>query len=181
MFCGAAKIAFSTQYSSMEQEGGSYSMRISANIYACTLPIESITPLNLQPPANGKFGGGVHIPPHQSLSQTKLNKYLGAYLDPANNNRKDSSYRVSQAISASKLLKPLVSHSCLPPSWKLTVHRSLVLSILTYAMANVLLTSPRSVNWMLYISIHSAVSLKSNPPFTIESWNHPQHSVPINI
>ena len=39
-----------------------------------------------------------------------------------------------------KLLRPVLSQSSLPPSWKLTVYRSIVLSILTYAMDSALLS-----------------------------------------
>ena len=91
-----------------------------------------------------KYCGGIHSPATLALLSDEV-KYLGVYLDPTNNNRKNTSRRVSQAVSASKLLKPLLSRSCLPPSWKLTVYRSIVLSILTYAMDSVLLTSPRYV------------------------------------
>ena len=45
-------------------------------------------------------------------------KYLGVYLDTFGNSRKNTSYRISQAMHSSKLLKPLLSHSSLPPSWK---------------------------------------------------------------
>ena len=37
-------------------------------------------------------------------------------------------------MTASKLLRPLLSHRALPPSWKLTVYRSIIQSILLYAM-----------------------------------------------
>ena len=60
-------------------------------------------------------------------------KYLGAYLS-AIGSRKKISHRVSQAMHASKLLKPLISHASLPPSWHLTVYRSIVQVLLMYAM-----------------------------------------------
>ena len=58
-----------------------------------------------------------------------------------NNKRKNTSYRVSQTATASKLLRPLLFHGSISPSWKLTVYRSSVLSILMYAMDSVVLTS----------------------------------------
>ena len=70
-------------------------------------------------------------------------KYLGVFLDVSSNNRRNISYRVSQAVSASKLLKPLLGHRSLPPSWKLTVYRSVVQSILLYAMESAQLTPPQ--------------------------------------
>ena len=74
-------------------------------------------------------------------------KYLGVYLDALSSGRKNLNYRVSQAVTASKLLCPLLSHSSLPPSWKLTVYCSIVLSILTYAMDSELL-SPSQIQKM---------------------------------
>ena len=74
-------------------------------------------------------------------------KYLGVYLDSFSSGRKNLNYRVSQAVSASKLVRPLLSHSSLPPSWKLTVYCSIVLSILTYAMDSALL-SPSQIQKM---------------------------------
>ena len=65
-------------------------------------------------------------------------KYLGVYLSSLGP-RKNVRYRVSQAMPASKLLKPLLSHASLPPSWKLTVYRSIVQAILMYAMDSELL------------------------------------------
>ena len=43
-------------------------------------------------------------------------------------------------MHASKLLKLLLSHASLPPSWKLTVYRSIVQAILMYAMDSELLS-----------------------------------------
>ena len=74
-------------------------------------------------------------------------KYLGVYLDALSSGRKNLNYRVSQAVTAPKLLCPLLSHSSLPPSWKLTVYCSIVLSILTYAMDSELL-SPSQIQKM---------------------------------
>ena len=42
-------------------------------------------------------------------------RYLGVYLDSLSSNNKNISYRISQAVSASKLLKPLLGHKSLPP------------------------------------------------------------------
>ena len=70
-------------------------------------------------------------------------KYLGVFLDASSSNRRNTSHRVSQAISASKLLKPLLGHKSLPPSWELTVYRSVVQSILLYAMESAQLTAPQ--------------------------------------
>ena len=68
-------------------------------------------------------------------------KYLGAYLDDKNNQGKHLRYRISQAISAAKKLKPLMTHSSLPPSWKLTVYRSVVQAILLYSVESLQLTA----------------------------------------
>ena len=66
-------------------------------------------------------------------------KYLGVFLSTTGS-KKNVSYRISQAMQASKLLKPLLAHSSLPPSWKLTVYRSIVQAILMYAMDSELLS-----------------------------------------
>ena len=62
--------------------------------------------------------------------------YLGVYLDSLSNNRRNTSRKVAQAVSASKLLHPLLCHPGLPPSRKLTVCQSIVQSIPLYAMDN---------------------------------------------
>ena len=67
-------------------------------------------------------------------------KYLGVFLDSTGSSHKNFSFRITQAIHSSKLLKPLLSHSSLPPSWKLTVYRSIVQSILMYAMDSAFLS-----------------------------------------
>ena len=99
---------------------------------ALTFPsTEFCVPLNLQPLVNASIAEGSTPRPPQHLYLMR-SIIWGC-----------TSYHVSQAVSASKLLKPLLSHSCLPPTWKRTVYRSIVLSILTYAMDTVLLTSPQ--------------------------------------
>ena len=70
-------------------------------------------------------------------------KYLGVFLDSTGTSHKNVSFRITQAIHSSKLLKPLLSHSSLPPSWKLTVYRSIVQSILMYAMDSAFLSPPQ--------------------------------------
>ena len=67
-------------------------------------------------------------------------KYLGVYLDPKSNNHRNVSTRISRAMEASKKLSPLMKHGLLPPNWKLLVYRSVVQSILMYAMDSLLLT-----------------------------------------
>ena len=70
-------------------------------------------------------------------------KYLGVFLDSTGSSNRNVSFRITQAIHSSKLLKPLLSHSSLPPSWKLTVYRSIVQSILMYAMDSAFLSPPQ--------------------------------------
>ena len=67
-------------------------------------------------------------------------KYLGVFLDASGSSRKNVSVRITQAVHSSKLLKPLLSHSSLPPSWKLTVYKSIVQSVLMYAMDSAFLS-----------------------------------------
>ena len=83
-------------------------------------------------PCQCKCCGGVHPPP-TSVPLSDEVKYLGVYLDPSNNNRKNTSYRISQAVSASKLLKPPLSHSCLPPVGNLPSPFSLTLWTVCYS------------------------------------------------
>ena len=91
-------------------------------------------------------------------------KYLGVYLDSFSSGRKNLNYRVSQAVSASKLLRPLLSRSSLPPSWKLTVYRSIVLSILTYAMDSALLSPSQiqKINSVHFKSLRRIFKIKSS-------------------
>ena len=91
-------------------------------------------------------------------------KYLGVFLDTSSNNRRNLSYRISQAISASKLLKPLLGHKSLPPSWKLTVYRSVVQSILLYAMESAQLTPPQltRMDHVHFKSIRRIFGIKSS-------------------
>ena len=51
-----------------------------------------------------------------------------------------SSISISRTI---RLLKPFLGHKSLPPSWKLTVYRSVVQSILLYATESAQLTPPQ--------------------------------------
>ena len=78
--------------------------------------------------------------------------------------RKNLNYRVSQAVSASKLLRPLLSHSSLPSSWKLTAYRSIVLSILTYAMDSALLSPSQiqKMNTVHFKSLRRVFKIKSS-------------------
>ena len=77
---------------------------------------------------------------------------------------KNVSYRISQAITASKLLKPLFGHKSLPPTWKLTVYRSVIQSILLYAMENAQLSSTQltRINHVHFKSIRRTFRLKSS-------------------
>ena len=67
-------------------------------------------------------------------------KCLRVYLDPRSTNHKNVSTRISRAMEASMKLAPLMKHGQLPPNWKLLVYRSVVQSILMYAMDSILLT-----------------------------------------
>ena len=91
-------------------------------------------------------------------------KYLGVFLDSSSNNRRNISYRISQAVTASKLLKPLLGHKSLPPSWKLTVYRSVVQSILLYAMESSQLTPPQltKLDHVHYKAIRRIFGIKSS-------------------
>ena len=61
-------------------------------------------------------------------------KYLGIFLDATGSDRRTVSARISKAVHASKLLKPFFSHRGLGSKWKLVIYRSVLLSILSYAM-----------------------------------------------
>ena len=90
-------------------------------------------------------------------------KYLGVFLDSLSTNIKNTSHRVSQAVNASKLLRPLLSHSSFPPSWKLTAYRSIVQSILMYAMDSAQITPPQltKLNSVHLKSIRCIFKIKS--------------------
>ncbi len=91
-------------------------------------------------------------------------KYLGVYLDALSNNNRNVSFRISQAVAASKLLRPLLGHNSLPPSWKLTVYRSVVQSILMYAMESCQLTPSQitRLNHVHYKSLRRIFRVKSS-------------------
>ena len=82
-----------------------------------------------------------HLLPINYVPESDEVKYLGVYIDFLSSTNKNVSYRISQAISASKLLKPLFGHKSLPPTWNLTVYRSVIQSILLYAMESAQLSS----------------------------------------
>ena len=105
-----------------------------------------------------------HDPPLEPVPRSDEVKYLGIFLDSSSNNRKNVSYRVSQAMTASKLLRPLLAHRSLPPSWKLTVYRSIIQSILLYAMERAQLTPPQltKLNHVNFKSILRIFRIKSS-------------------
>ena len=63
-----------------------------------------------------------HAVPPEPVPLSDEVKYLGVYLDYLSNNRKNVSYSVSQAMTASKLLRPLLAPRALPPSF-MEAHR----------------------------------------------------------
>ena len=89
-------------------------------------------------------------------------KYLGVFLD--SHNKRNVSCRISQAVTASKLLKSLLGHKSLPPSWKLTIYRSVVQSILLYAMDSAQLTPTQltKINHVHYNSLRHIFGIKSS-------------------
>ena len=105
-----------------------------------------------------------HSPPGDEVPLSQEVKYLGVYLDSTGSSRKNVSYRITQAIHSSKLLKPLLSHSSLPPSWKLTVYRSIVLSILMYAMDSAFLSPSQitKLNSVHFKSLRRIFNIKSS-------------------
>ena len=62
-----------------------------------------------------------HDPSLEPVPLSDEVKHLKCIWIPFPRNRKNISYRVSQAMTASKLLSPLLAHRALPPSWKLSV------------------------------------------------------------
>ena len=90
-------------------------------------------------------------------------KYLGVFLSTTGS-KKNVSYRISQAMQASKLLKPLLAHSSLPPSWKLTVYRSIVQAILMYAMDSELLSQSQltRLNAVHFKAVRRILKIKSS-------------------
>ena len=105
-----------------------------------------------------------HAAPLQPVPLSDEVKYLGVYLGSFSNNRKNVSYRVSQAMSASKLLRPVLAHRALPPSWKLTVYRSIIQSILLYAMESSQLNPPQitKLNHVHLKSLRRIFKIKSS-------------------
>ena len=77
---------------------------------------------------------------------------------------KNVSYRISQAITAPKLLKPLFGHKSPPPTWKLTVYLSVIQSILLYAVESAQLSSSQltRINHVHFKSIRRIFGFKSS-------------------
>ena len=96
-----------------------------------------------------------------SVSQEVIN--LGVYLDSLSNNRHNTSHKVAQAVSASKLLHPLLGHPGLPPSRKLIVCQSIVQSIPLYAMdsAQLSLSQLTRLDGVHFKSIRQICKVKS--------------------
>ena len=105
-----------------------------------------------------------HFDPPLPVPLSDEVKYLGVFLDSLSNNRKHVSYRISQAMSASELLRPLLAHRSLPPSWKLIVYRSIIQSILLYAMESSQLTPPQltKLNHVHFKSLRRIFGIKSS-------------------
>ena len=90
---------------------------------------------NCQSPCDCLAGRG-QLNPIEYVFESDEVKYLGVYIDSISSKNKNVSCRISQAVTASKPLKPLFGHRSLPPTWKLTVYCSVIQSILLYAMEN---------------------------------------------
>ena len=67
-------------------------------------------------------------------------------------------------MTASILLRPLLAHRALPPSWKLSVYRSIIQSILLYAMESDQLTPPQltRLNHVHFKSLRRIFCIKSS-------------------
>ena len=113
---------------------------------------------SLQSPCDCSHCSGTHAAPSLVPLSDEV-KYLGVFLDASSNNRRNLSYRISQAIAASKLLKPLLGHKSLLPSWKLTVYR-----ILLYAMESAQPTPPQltRIDHVHFKSIRRIFGIKSS-------------------
>ena len=107
---------------------------------------------------NGPF------PPITFGSESNEVKCLGVYLDSISINHRNVAYRISQAVSASKLLKRLLGHQSLTPTWKLTVYRSVIQSILMYAMESAQLSSSQltRINHVHFKAIRKHFGIKSS-------------------
>ena len=102
--------------------------------------------------------------PKSTAPETNEVKYVGVYLDSLSSNNKSVSYRISQAAPASKPLKNLLGHKSLPPSWKLTVYRSVIQSILMYAMESAQLSSSQltRINHVHFKAVRKIFGVKSS-------------------
>ena len=91
-------------------------------------------------------------------------KYLGVFIDALGSGNSTVSKRVSRAVSTSKQLKPFMSHKGLPTKWKLIVYKSIILSILGYAMESVYLppAQERRLNSIHFQNMRRIFGLKSS-------------------
>ena len=115
-----------------------------------------------QAPCNCDFCTG-SLPLSEPVPASLEVKYLGVFLS-VSGPRKNVSYRISQAVHASKLLRPLLSHASLPPSWKLTVYHSIVQAILMCAMDSELLSQSQltKLHSVHYKSVRRIFKVKSS-------------------
>ena len=102
--------------------------------------------------------------PQNYVPESDEVKYLGVFIDSLSNNNKNVPYRISQAVTASKLLKLLFGHKSLPPSWKLTVYRSVIQSILLHAMESAQLSPSHltRINHVHFKSLRRIFGIKSS-------------------
>ena len=91
-------------------------------------------------------------------------KYFGVYLDSLSSVEKFLIIVFLKQFQLLNFLRPLLSHSSLPSSWKLTVYRSIVLSILAYAMDSALLSPSQiqKMNTVHFQSLRRVFKIKSS-------------------
>ena len=83
-------------------------------------------------------------------------KYLGVFIDAQGSGNSTVSKRFLERCLP-KQLKPFLSHKGLPTKWKLIVYKSIILSILGYAMESILFaTSSRTKVELHSFSKHEA-------------------------
>ena len=91
-------------------------------------------------------------------------KYLGVFIDAQGSGNSTVSKSVSRAVFTSKQLKPFLSHKGLPTKWKLIAYKSIILSILGYAMESIYLppAQERRLNSIHFQSMRRIFGLKSS-------------------
>ena len=76
-----------------------------------------------------------------AIPRVQTTKYLGVLLTPNSDNLVEIRKRLQSANASYRLLKPFLTHSCIPLKWRLQVYTQIISAILSYGLNSVSLDS----------------------------------------